>query len=216
LVSLIVSTVYFAVKYNPPTLILELVAIISISSIGFIGLLFYLSVRRETTEKFVNWLIKLLARLSRGRWKLERFEGDITKMLSTFHEGIATLRRNPKGLILPLFFSILAWIFDILIAVLVFLSLGSLETTISLSAIVIVYSVSIALHYTPPVSGEVGILEIVMTALFTLLGNPHAIAIFAVATVLIRVLTLWGRLSIGGLIVKLMGIKNMISLPNLD
>jgi uncharacterized membrane protein YbhN (UPF0104 family) len=88
--------------------------------------------------------------------------------------------------------------------------LGLLETTISLSAIVIVYSISVAIHYIPIVSGELGILEIVMTSLFTLLGNPQAIAVFAVATVLIRVLTLWGRLFVGGLIVQFMGIKSLL------
>jgi len=210
IISLIISSIYFAVYYKPPLLILELVAIIAACSVISISLLFYLSMRREATEKIVNWLIKLLARISRGRWKFERLKESAMKTLSTFHEGIVTLSENPKGLIMPLVFSIFAWISDILIAVLVFLSLGPLETTISLSAIVIVYSLSVAIHYIPIVSGELGILEIVMTSLFTLLGNPQAIAVFAVATVLIRVLTLWGRLFVGGLIVQLLGIKNLM------
>jgi len=210
IVSLIISTIYFAFNYKPPLLILELVAIIAACSVIFIGLLFYLSLRKEATEKIVNWLIKLLVRISRGRWKFERLKRSAMKMLSAFHGGIVTLSGNPKGLILSLFFSIFAWLFDILIAVLVFLSLGPLETTISLSAIVIVYSISVAIHYIPIVSGELGILEIVMTSLFTLLSNSQAIAVFAVATVLIRVLTLWGRLFVGGLIVQLMGIKSLM------
>ena len=210
IVSLIASSTYFASRYKPPILILELVAIVAACSAIFIGLLFYLSMRRESTEKIANWLIKLLARISRGRWKLERLKESAMKTLSTFHEGIVTLSGNPKGLIQPLVFSIFAWVLDILIAVLVFLSLGPLETTISLSAIVIVYSISVAIHYIPIVSGELGILEIVMTSLFTLLGNPQAIAVFAVATILIRALTLWGRLLVGGLIVQFMGIKSLL------
>jgi uncharacterized protein (TIRG00374 family) len=208
--SLIASAVYFGVNYKPPLLILELVSIVAACSVIFIGLLFYLSMRIEATEKIVNWLINLLVRISRGRWKLERLKESAVKTLSTFHEGIVVLSENPKGLILPLVFSIFAWISDILIAVLVFLSLGPLETTISLSAIVIVYSISVAIHYIPIVSGELGILEIVMTSLFTLLGNPQAIAVFAVATILIRLLTLWGRLFVGGLIVQFMGIKSLM------
>ncbi len=74
----------------------------------------------------------------------------------------------------------------------------------------IVHSISVAIHYIPLVSGELGILEIVMASLFTLLGNPHAIALFAVATILIRVLTLWGRLFVGGLTVQLMGIRSLL------
>jgi uncharacterized protein (TIRG00374 family) len=210
IISLVISSIYFAVYYKPPLLILELVAIIATCSVIFIGLLLFLSVRKESTEKIVNWFIKLLVRISRGRWKFERLKESAMKTLSTFHEGIVTLSQNPKGLIQPLFFSILAWVSDIFIAVFVFLSLGPLETTISLSAIIIVYSISVAIHYIPIVSGELGILEIVMTSLFTLLGNPHAIAVFAVATVLIRVLTLWGRLFVGGLFVQFMGIKSLL------
>ena len=68
----------------------------------------------------------------------------------------------------------------------------------------------IVIHYLPIVSGELGILEIAMTPLFILLGNPQAIAVFAVATILIRVLTLWGRLFVGGLIVQFMGLKSLL------
>jgi uncharacterized protein (TIRG00374 family) len=213
-VSLVVSSTYFAIYYKPPILILELVAIVAACSVIFIGLLFYLSMRREAMEKIVNWFIKLLVRISRGRWKLENLKESAVKTLSTFHDGVVTLSENPKGLVLPLVFSILAWVLDVLIAVFVFLSLGPLETTISLSAIVIVYSISVAIHYIPIVSGELGILEIVMTSLFTLLGNPQAIAVFAVATILIRLLTLWGRLFVGGLIVQFIGIKNLMPSQN--
>jgi len=209
--SLIISTIYFAVKYKPPSLVLELVAIIAVGSVISISLLFYLGTRKEATEKIVNWLINLLVRLSRGRWQFERLKSSAKKMLGAFHEGILTLGRNPKGLILPLFLSIFAWFLDILISVLVFLSFGSLETSISLSAIVIVYSISVAIHYIPAVSGEVGILEIVMTSLFTLLGNPQASGVYAAATIIIRTLTLWVRLFLGGLTVQLLGIKSLMS-----
>jgi uncharacterized protein (TIRG00374 family) len=209
IVSLIISSTYFAIYYKPPILILELVAILAACSAIFIGLLFYLSMRRKATEKIVSWLIRFLVRISRGHWKFETLRESAMKTLSTFHEGIATLGKNPRGLIQPLIFSIFAWVLDILIAVSVFLSLGPLETTISLSAIIIVYSISVAIHHIPIVSGELGILEIVMTSLFTLLGEPQAIAVFAVATILIRSLTLWGRLFVGGLIVQFMGIKSL-------
>ncbi len=210
IVSLIISSTYFAIFYKPPILIVELVIIVAISSAIFIGLLFFLSMSRKATEKLVNWVINVLARLSRGHWKFDSLKGSAMKMLNTFHDGIVVLGRKPRGLILPLVFSIFAWALDVLIAVLIFLSFGPLEATISLSAIVIVYSLSVAIHYIPLVSGELGILEIIMTSLFTLLGNPQAIAVFAVATLLIRLFTLWGRLFVGGLMVQFMGIKSLL------
>jgi uncharacterized protein (TIRG00374 family) len=208
--SLILTTIYFLVNYKPPLLVLEFVVIVAALNAVCIGLFFYLSIREETTGKIVDWLMKMLVRVSRGHWKFERLKESAMNTLSAYHEGIATLGGNLKGLIPPLFFSVLAWILELLIAVLVFLSLGPLETTISLSAIVIVYSLTIVIHYIPIVSGELGIVEIVMTSLFTLLGNPQAIAVFAAATILIRILTLWCRLFVGGLIVQLMGIRSLM------
>jgi uncharacterized protein (TIRG00374 family) len=210
--SLIISAVYFVIRYRPPSLVLEFVAIVAAAGVIYVSLLFYLSIRKEVTEKIVNWLITLLTRLSRGRWQLEHLKSSAIKSLSAFRTGILTLGERPKNLILPVIFSIFALLLDILIAVLVFTSLGSLGTTISLSAIVIVYSISVAIQYIPIgiIPGEVGLTEIVMTSLFTLLGNPNAIAVFAVATVLIRLLTFWARLFVGGLVVQFMGIKSLL------
>jgi uncharacterized protein (TIRG00374 family) len=210
--SLITSATYFVIRYRPPSLVLEFVVIVAAASAVYVSLLFYLSIRKGVTEKIVNWLIRLMTRLSRGRWQLEHLKNSVLRPLSAFHTGILTLGERPKNLILPIIFSIFALLLDILIAVLVFTSLGSLETTISLSAIVIVYSISAAIQYIPIgiIPGEVGLTEIVMTSLFTLLGNPNAIAVFAVATVLIRLLTFWARLFVGGLVIQLMGIKSLV------
>jgi uncharacterized membrane protein YbhN (UPF0104 family) len=115
-------------------------------------------------------------------------------------------------LILPLVFTVLAWFSDILIVVMVFLSLGSFGVTISLSAIVVVYSIAIAIEDIPVgVPWEIGPLEIVMTNLFALLGNLNAIGVFAVATFLIRILTVWVRMLVGGLMVQLLGIKGVLT-----
>jgi len=79
-----------------------------------------------------------------------------------------------------------------------------------LSAIVIVYSITVGIQTIPiGIPGEVGIPEIVMTTLYTLLGVP--IAMSAVATLLIRVLTLWVKLLIGGVVVQWLGIRALRS-----
>jgi uncharacterized protein (TIRG00374 family) len=198
------------IYYEAPLLVLEIIGIIAALNALYIGLMFYVSTRRNTAEKIADWIVKILARIFRGPLRSEHLKESAMKALSMFYEGIAALSVNRMDLVLPLFFQVLAWLFDILIAVLVFLSMGSLNTAISLSAIVIVYTVSIVIHYIPVVSGELGIMEIVMTSMFTLLGNPQAIAVFAAATVLIRFLTLWVRLFVGGLIVQIMGIKSLL------
>jgi len=206
----VVSSVYFVLKYEPPSLVLEFIGIIVIASIISLCFLFYLSTKRQATERIANWIIKWSTRLSGGRWRLDGLRSSAMRMLRAFHDGIETLGRRPKELVLPVVFSILAWFFDLLIAVLVFFSLGSFGVKISLSAIVIVYSIIVGIQTVPlGIPGEVGLVEIVMTSLYTLFGVP--IALSAVATVLIRILTLWVRLLIGGVAVQWLGIKGFTS-----
>jgi len=203
---LVISSVYFILKYQPSLLVIEFIGIIVVSSVIVLSFLFYLSAKRQATERIVKWIINFIARFLRGRWRLGSLKSKAMKMLRAFHDGIATLGKRPKSLALPVLFTILAWFFDLLIAVLVFFSLGSLGERVSLSAIVIVYSIVVGIQYIPVgIPGEVGLIEIVMTSLYTLLGVP--IALSAVATVLIRVMTLWVKLLIGGVAVQWLGIK---------
>jgi len=202
---LIISSVYFTVRYNPPLLVMEFVSVIAAGTIISMILIFYLSKRRQVTEKLVSWLIGLLVRFSRGHWKFEHLKEQAEKMLQSFHDGIDSLGVRPSRLVLPVSLAIIAWLFDLLIVVFVF---HALSTQVSFSAIVIVYSITVAFQTIPiGIPGEIGVLDVLMATLYTLLGI--SIAVSAVATVLIRVLTLWVRLLIGGLTVQWLGIKGL-------
>ena len=202
---LIISSVYFAVKYNPPLFVMEFVGVIGAGTLLSIFLIFYLSKKRQATEKMVNWLIGVLVRFSRGRWQFDRLKKQAEKMLKAFHDGIDALGVQPRRLVLPVSLAIVAWLLDLSIAALVF---HALSTRVSFSAIVIVYSISVAIQTIPiGIPGEIGLLDVLMASLYTLLGIP--IAISAVATVLIRILTLWLRLLIGGLTVQWLGFKSL-------
>jgi uncharacterized protein (TIRG00374 family) len=203
---LIISSVFFILKYKPPELILDFVIVIASCSAVSIILLGYLSLREQTTKKLVNWVIKLIARVSRGRWELTSLRSKAQRMLKAFHGGIDTLTRNPRDLAWPVFLSIVSWAFNVFVVSLVFLSIGF---KISSSAIVVVYSISVSLQTIPlGIPGEVGFMEIVMTTLYTLLGVP--IVISAVATVLTRVVTLWFKLVVGYVAVQWVGINVLV------
>jgi uncharacterized protein (TIRG00374 family) len=209
---LLASIVYFALTIRPPLFVLAFACVILFSDIVVIVLLFYLALKKGSTHKLVNWLFNLVARVSRGRWKFDEMRERITKALDIFHEGILKLGEHRKSLVLPIVFTAFSWFLDMSIAVLVFLSLGSAGTAISVSAIIIVYSISGAIQYLPigVIPGEVGLAEIIMTTLFALLGNSQFLVVFAVATVLIRLLTFWVRLLIGGIVVQLTAIKSLM------
>jgi len=89
---------------------------------------------------------------------------------------------------------------------LVFVSLGY---PIHFNFVIIVYSIRCAIRSIPlGVPAEVGVMEVLMTTLYSLFGVP--IGISAAATVLIRVLTVWLRLFIGFMAVQWVGIKALV------
>lgn len=209
---LLVSSIYFVIVFRPSMVVMEFIGLVGGGTFVSMILIFYLSQRRHATEKLVTWIIGLLARFSRGRWEFDSLKKSADKMLSAFHDGINNLGVRPKRLILPTSLALVAWFLDLLVAVFVFHALG---TTVSFSAIVIVYSISIALQTIPiGVPGEMGVLDVIMASLYTLLGVP--IAVSAVATVLIRALTLWMRLLIGGVTVQWLGVKGLGTLPHTE
>lgn len=209
---LLISIVYFAFTWKPPLFVLAFAGAILLGDALVIGLLFYLASRRASTHKLASWLFSLITRVSRGRWKLEKVRDRVTRTLDIFHEGIVTLGEHRRSLVVPIVFTVFSWLSDMSIPILVFLSLGSAGTTISISAIIIVYSISGAIQYLPigVIPGEVGLAEIIMTTLFALLGNSHFLVVFGLATFLIRSLTFWVRLLISGIVVHLTGIKTLV------
>ncbi|MFQ6080833.1 MAG: YbhN family protein [Candidatus Bathyarchaeia archaeon] len=200
---LIIGSVFFILRYEPSGLVFNLIIIVATGTAISLFFVCYLCLREEATEKMVHWLIRFLAFISKGRWQLTRLRSKAQEMLRAFHEGIAILTRSPKSLAWPVALSVAAWFFDLLIALLVFVSLGF---QVSLSAILIVYSIGCAIQTIPlGIPGEVGLVEIVMTSLYTLLGIHPAIS--AAATVLTRAITLWFKLLVGYIAVQWVGLK---------
>ncbi len=203
---LVISSVYFVIKYNPPMFITEFVSVIGAGTFVSMILLFYFSRKPQATDKMVNWIIGLFVKISRGRWKLERLKKSAESILKAFHNGIDSLTVHPSRLVLPVSFALVSWLLDVMITVFVFFSL---DARISFSTIVIVHSITSAFQTIPlGIPGEIGVLDVVMAILYTSLGVN--IVVSAVATVLIRVLTLWIRLLIGGLTVQWLGIKGFM------
>jgi uncharacterized protein (TIRG00374 family) len=209
---LLASIAYFAFAYRPPLFVLVFAGAILAGDAAVIGLLVYLAWRKGSTHRLADWLFNMATRVSRGRLRLEQVREKAKRALDIFHEEIQTLGHHRKRLVLPIAFGALSWLLDMSITFLVFLSLGAVGTAISVSAIVIVYSVTGTIQYLPigVIPGEVGLTEIIMTTLFAVLGNPQFFAVFAVATVLIRALTFWVRLLVGGLVVQFTAIKSLM------
>jgi len=209
------ASAFFILRYKPPELVVGFILFVAIGTAVSLFLLIYFSLKEKASTKVVNWLVNLLKRVFKGRLKGTWLSSTAKKLLKEFHKGIEILGERPRKLVTPIAFTIMAWLFDILIAFFVF---SSLHVNVPFSVIIIVYSISIAIQTIPVgIPGEVGLVEIVMTSLYTLLlqGVPSVTpTIIAVATILIRALTLWAKLIISGVAVQWVGIQMLRRNPH--
>ena len=199
------SIVLYIIQYELPAAVLNLVLLIIVGT--SISLLFIVLcvIKEKLTQKIVDAALRFLAFVSRGRLNIDNLRAKVAKTLTAFHCSIVLLLKKPKNLVAPIFFALVSWLFSIFISYLVFVSLGQ---EVDFVLITIVYSVSVNIQSIPlGIPGEVGLVEIVMTSLYGLLGVEAGIA--AAATVLIRVLTVWLRMVIGIVAVQWIDLKDL-------
>jgi uncharacterized protein (TIRG00374 family) len=208
LLSLIVGSISFVIlRYRLPTEIFNLVLLVASGTAISLVFLFLVCFREQLTWKMINSVLNLVRFLSRGRVNTESWRVKAESALRIFRESIETLGKNPTSLVRPVMFSLIAWLLSVLVSFFVFIAL---RHPVSLTIVVIVYSISSALQSVPlGIPAEVGLMEIVMTTLYSLFGVP--IGISAAATVLIRVLTVWLRMLVGFLAVQWIGIRTVMS-----
>jgi len=205
--SLIISSLLlFILQYKLPALVSNLILLVAVGTVISLVFIFLLCLKEQLTQKLIDLLLRFFVFVSRGRLKLTSLRTKATKALRAFHESIEVLGRHPGSLVRPVFFSIAGWFLSILLSYLVFVSL---RHPVSFILIMIVFSISVTIQNIPiGVPGEVGLVEIVMTSLYGLLGVPLGIS--AAATVLIRVLTVWFKFFIGFMAAQWIGIKALI------
>jgi len=209
--SLVIGSVFFILKYEPIGSVVIFITVIAVCTTVSLALLVYLSFKKRATGRVVDWIVRLLVRIFRGRWQPTRLKSQARKMLEAFHQGINVLGRRPRGLIWPVAFSIIAWFFNMLLTFLVFISLG--EYGILFSAIIIVYSISASIQGIPVgIPGMTGVVQIMMASLYTLLLLPQGIshATTVTATMLVWIITFWFKLFVGFVAVQWVGIKTLM------
>jgi uncharacterized protein (TIRG00374 family) len=199
------SIVLYTIQYELPAAVLNLVLLIIIGTGISLFFIFLCVLKEKWTQKIVDTVLRFLAYVTRGRLNIYNLRAKAAKTLNAFHSSIVILLKKPSNLVAPIFFAVVSWLFSIFISYLVFVSLGQ---EVDFVLITIVYSVSVNIQSIPiGIPGEVGLVEIVMTSLYGLLGVEAGIA--AAATVLIRLLTVWLRMVIGVIAVQWIDLKDL-------
>jgi uncharacterized protein (TIRG00374 family) len=160
---------------------------ISLILILTLVLIFYLSSNRRATDRLLAWIIQLINFLRRNKWDSTRFRSKMEKNLNDFHLGFVTLKANPRGLLLPVIYVVLAWASDMAVFILCFMALGY-----SLPAFKIL--IAYALTATLLIEGVsfLGFNEIIRSSLFIALGIPSGIGVTSI--LLNRFATFWFRM----------------------
>jgi len=198
-VSLILGLTLLTLNYTPSNNVLIFVTIVLLLTVFSLGAILYLSANDKATRRILGWLIRAGRYLRRGRWNPEDFRLRAQGMLNRFHEGIRTLSANPRALVRPISFSLLAWILDISISFLTFASLGY---PVPVDKVLIVYALTGSLQSFGV--SFLGFTEIIVSGSYAILGIPAAISVSA--TLLTRVVTLWFKLVVSYFVFQYAGI----------
>ena len=202
--SLIIGSLSLLIlKFKLPMFVLNLILLVTLGIAISVVFIFLLCLKEQLTYKIIDSILRFLAFILRGRLQLDSLRSKTQKALRAFHQAIEALGRNPRSLVQPVVFSVLAWLLSVLMSFLVFVSLGY---TVSLSVLVVVYSLICAIQNVPiGVLAGVGPVDIIMSSLYSLLGVPLDVS--ASATVLIRLITVWFRILVGFVATQWFGIK---------
>ncbi len=186
----------FAMNFDIPSSVSVLIFLISVGTAIPLVFILLLCKKEKLSHKIIDLLIRFCVWVTRGRLNLEDLRQKAKNSLESFHQSMGILGKNPKILILPLFFSLVSYFFSVLVSYFVFASLGYFN--ISFTLLTIVYSLSRSFQSIPTMlPGEVGFLEIIMTSLYIALLGPQTSAISAASTVLTRVLWVWLKVLLG-------------------
>jgi uncharacterized protein (TIRG00374 family) len=202
LFGIIVGSTFLFFGYETSQLVVNMMLFVAASTFVVLFLMCYLSLKPQVTMKIAALIVRFLSFVSRGRWELTRFKLELEEALTAFHQGMRILTERPKNLLAPLLFSAVAFLLDLSIA---FFVLFSLDFPVSLNVVLIVYTIVNAIQAIPlGIPGEVGITDVAMVSLYSLLGIPPGVS--GAATVLTRVLTVWLKIFVGYAVVQWMGI----------
>ncbi|MEM0252979.1 MAG: lysylphosphatidylglycerol synthase transmembrane domain-containing protein [Candidatus Bathyarchaeia archaeon] len=170
-----------------------------------IVLLLLLCIKEQWTLRLIDLLLKAIEFVSKGRWKPTKIRDEAQKLANMFHSSILEFGRAPNVIVSALLLSSLSWFSYLATSYLVFLSLGF---KVSWSVILVSQSIISAVKSIPlGIPFEVGLPEITMVTIYSVLGVPSGIS--ATSTILNRVLTLWLRFFVGFFVQQFFELKQI-------
>jgi uncharacterized protein (TIRG00374 family) len=185
-----IGLAYLDLATNAPPWALAICYSIALVLLVLNGTFFAICFLDDWLERIAFALIKYVEML----FPVRIDKSQCSRILGRFHHSMTLLAEHKKTLFISTFWALAAWLCMTMVAVVVFLSMG---VFIPLWAVLAVYSVMIFLQMLPIfLPGGLGVVDIVMSTLFTAIGLPVHTAVSS--TLLIRLVQLWMLTSLGG------------------
>jgi uncharacterized protein (TIRG00374 family) len=203
---LLIGFVALALTHTIPGYLLTIVTFIIIGTASVITIILYIAFKEGAAERLVNILMHVIRVIIKRPAKLEQEKESLQKTLFSFSEAFRTYRNKPRLLIKPAIFAVLAWLFNLIVYLMVFYSLNF--SGIGLLDLATIYCVAATVE-TLTAGFPVGAVEITLINMFSIYGVP--VAISAAATTLSRLLTFWSQVLIGYPLINLAGLKPSVT-----
>ncbi len=188
-----------------PTFLIGTLLAVAVGSVGMIVAVLFLALKEGAAERIVSIAMLFIRLITKSKVRQEEQKEKLRQSLYSFTEAFQTYKRKPTLLIRPAIYAVIAWLFTLLVYLMVFYPLNF--TAISLVDLAMVYCVSSTVE-TITAGFPVGAVEITMISLYSVLGVPLVIA--GAATTLTRLLTFWVQLIAGYPVFHLAGLKHLL------
>jgi uncharacterized protein (TIRG00374 family) len=188
---------YLIIFFDLPTYLSSTLVIVSLALCMSLIILLLFSVRPKISMGIALRISHFLDRIfSKRKGNSSKLTELTTRAFTEFDVSLKMLKSSKVSLALSTLFAFAYWIFDIIVAYLVF---ASLKFPVPLGVIIAVYTIGISIQIVPiGIPGMVGIVETVMSGLYVVSGIPLSLSV--AATVMIRLIMMWFEASIGGVI----------------
>jgi len=144
----------------------------------FISLVLLFCFYRPASEKILNWVILILAKIERWRGDANQsLTGGFTKIKEQFYQAIGFIRDNLPRMWIPGIMIIGDWIFSMVCLYICFVAVNH---PLNWKIVATVYFVGIFISFVFVATGGLGIMEGGMAAVFTRFGVPWETALAAV------------------------------------
>jgi uncharacterized protein (TIRG00374 family) len=202
---LLIGFVSLIATHSVPLYLDGVLALIVAGTAAVIGIIFYLAFKEEAAVRLVDFLMRLAKIITKNQARLEELKAKLTESFSSFSNAFKIYKEHPKYLIQPIIYAIIAWMFSLLVYLLVFYSLNF--KGISIIDLTLIYCVTATVE-TVTAGFPVGAVELTLLSLYSVYGVPLVIA--GAATTLTRLLTFWIQVLIGYPIIQFTGFKHVL------